>query len=280
MVHALLRATAFAGVVLTSVAAAPPGAPSAAPSPSPSAAAQRGENNAAAQRGENNAAAQRGENNAAAQRGGNNAAAQRGAPNVAPTPGAPSASTKDFRIETDQTNSNLNNGQFAMPHRVRFFRPGTDSVGDSAQGNFKSGVVTIIGHVVLHDNGESSEAQKAGATTGGGPATLECDQLEVDSKRKVYTATGNVRYVQGQRHATADIGTLDRPAHALDLVGNVHLADGDETLTAQSVHYDTLTKDISTSGSPVILNQPAGHGVPSSGSTLPTPAAKATPKPK
>jgi lipopolysaccharide assembly outer membrane protein LptD (OstA) len=201
-------------------------------------------------------------------------------PSVAPPGGPPSATTKDFRIETDQTNSNLNNGNFAMPHHVRFIRPGTDVVGDSAKGNFKLGTVIITGHVVLHDSGESSEAQRAGAAPGGGPATLECDQLEVDSKRKVYTATGNVRYVQGTRHATADNGKLDQGAHALDLNGNVHLADGEETLSAQTVHYNTLTKDVSTSGNPVILSQPAARGAAGTTSTLPTPAAKAMSKPK
>lgn len=204
------------------------------------------------------------------------AAVPRGAPGG--TPGG--AASRDFRIETDQTNSNLNDGNFTMPHRVKFFRPGTDIVGDSAKGNYKAGTVTITGHVVLHDNGAASEAQAAGAPAGGGPSTLECDQLAVDSKRKVYVATGNVHYIQGQRHATAESGKLDQGAHALDLMGNVRLADGDETLTAQMVHYDTLTKDVSTSGNPVILSQPAARPAPGTTSTLPTPAAKATPKPK
>jgi lipopolysaccharide assembly outer membrane protein LptD (OstA) len=192
--------------------------------------------------------------------------------------------TRDFRIETDQTNSNLNDGSFTMPHRVKFFRPGTDVVGDSAKGNYKAGTVTITGHVVLHDNGESAEAQKAGAAPGGGPATLTCDQLDVDSKRKIYTATGNVVYTQGTRRATAQSGRLDQSAHTLDLSGNVRLADGDQTLTAQVVHYNTLTKDVSTSGNPVIMSQPAAQPGEGATSTLPTPkpapAAKATSKPK
>lgn len=168
-----------------------------------------------------------------------------------------------------------------MPHRVKFFRPpGTDVTGDRAKGNYKAGTVTISGHVVLHDSGQSTEAQSAGAPAGGGPATLQCDELQVDSKRKIYLATGNVRYIQGQRQATAQSGRLDQGAHALDLNGNVRLADGDQTLTAQSVHYDTLTKDVSTSGSPVILNAPASSPAPGTTSTLPTPAAKATSKPK
>jgi lipopolysaccharide assembly outer membrane protein LptD (OstA) len=192
--------------------------------------------------------------------------------------------TKDFRIETDQTNSNLNDGTFTMPHQVKFFRPGTDVVGDHAKGNYKAGTVIITGHVVLHDNGQSAEAQQAGAPAGGGPATLTCDELQVDSKRKIYVALGNVVYVQGTRRATSENGRLDQGAHSLELNGNVRLADGDQTLTAQTVHYDTLTKDVSTSGSPVTLTQPAtqprSSPEPGAASTLPTPAAKATSKPK
>ena len=204
-----------------------------------------------------------------------------------PAPGG--VTTHDFRIETDQTNSNLNTGSFTMPHRVKFFRPGTDVVGDRALGNFKAGTVTIIGHVVLHDDGRAPEAQSAGAQPGG-PSSLECDQLAVDSKRKVYVATGNVVYVQGTRRATAQSGRLDQGNHTLELTGDVHLSDGDQTMSAQTVHYDTLTKDVSTSGNPVVLTQPAaaaaGTPEPGTTSTLPTPAAKpppaakATPKPK
>jgi lipopolysaccharide assembly outer membrane protein LptD (OstA) len=202
-----------------------------------------------------------------------------------PVPALPpgGVTTRDFRIETDQTNSNLNDGSFTMPHRVKFFRPGTDVVGDGAKGNYKAGTVIITGHVVLHDNGQASEAQQAGAPPGGGPSTLACDELQVDSKRKIYVAIGNVVYVQGTRRATAANARLDQGAHSLELNGNVRLADGDQTLTAQTVHYDTLTKDVSTSGSPVTVTQPASRTAPAepgTTSTLPTPAAKATPKPK
>jgi lipopolysaccharide assembly outer membrane protein LptD (OstA) len=172
---------------------------------------------------------------------------------------------------------------------VKFFRPGTDVVGDRAQGNYKAGTVTIFGHVLLHDDGSSVEAQKAGAAPGGGPATLQCDTLAVDSKRKLYVATGNVVYVQGPRRASAQSGRLDQANHLLDLSGDVHLSDGDQTLTAQNVHYNTLTKDVSTNGNPVVVTGPAASAgatpIPGTTSTLPTPppkapAATATAKPK
>jgi lipopolysaccharide assembly outer membrane protein LptD (OstA) len=216
---------------------------------------------------------------------------------LAAAPGG--VTTRDFRIETDQTNSNLNDGNFSMPHRVKFFRPGTDVVGDSATGNYKAGTVTITGNVVMHDSGQSPGP--GGAAPSGGASTLNCNELQVDSKRKIYIATGNVVYVQGTRRATAQSARLDQAAHTLDLTGDVTLADGDQTLAAQVVHYNTLTKDVSTSGNPVTLIKPAPppgsapSGRPRSGSpppgaqmpgepasTLPTPhpAAKATSKPK
>jgi lipopolysaccharide assembly outer membrane protein LptD (OstA) len=201
------------------------------------------------------------------------APAKKPAANV--TQNANGLQTRDFRIETAETNSNLNSGDFKMPQRVKFFRPGTDVVGDSAQGNYNSGFVTITGHVVLHDNGTAPEAKEAGAAPGGGPSTLQCDELQIDSKRKVYVATGNVHFVQGDQTFTGNSGRLDQGAHQLDLSGNVHLTKGSQTFSGQAVHYDTLTKDLHTSGDPVILTGPAPPGAAgASKSTLPTPAPK------
>lgn len=207
-------------------------------------------------------------------------AVPRGPATPGPAGEPPSANFNGVKIETDITNANSESGDFTMPKHVKFTRPGTDAVGDRARGNFKTGLVTLTGHVVLHDNGESPEAQRAGAASGGGPATLTCDELQVDTRAKVYVAIGNVHYRQGQRSATADNGKLDQGQHTLDLTGDVHMGDGDETLTAQTVHYNTLTKDLSTSGQPVKFTLPSSAGLPGTGSTLPTPAAKATPKPK
>lgn len=189
--------------------------------------------------------------------------------------------TSDFRVETNQTQSNLNTGEFTMPGHVKFYRPGSDVVGDRAKGNYKDGLITITGHVVMHDSGNSAEAASAGAPSGGGPATLGADQLQIDSKRKIYIATGHVRYVQGTRSATAASGRLDEGAHTLDLNGDVHLADGGNTLSSEHVHYDTLTKDVTTSGSPTVLTQPGTFPAPGGAnhSTLPTPRRN-RPKPK
>jgi branched-chain amino acid transport system substrate-binding protein len=168
---------------------------------------------------------------------------------AAVTPRTADIATQDFRIETDRTQSDLNDGSFSMPHHVAFIRGGTRIVGDSAKGNALTGMVTIAGHVVLHVS-DSPSGRVPAARTGGDSATLQCDELEVDAKHGVYGATGNVVYIQGPRRATAQNGQLIEHAHALVLVGNVRFAAGGQTLTAQSVHYDTLTKEVVSSADP------------------------------
>jgi branched-chain amino acid transport system substrate-binding protein len=157
--------------------------------------------------------------------------------------------THDFRIETDQTESDLNDGSFAMPHRIKLFHPGSEIAGDSAKGNTRDGMVTVTGHVVFQQGDQSSE-HRAGGASPAGRATLQCDELQVDSKRSIYVATGNVVYLQGSQRATALNGRLDQTAHALVLYGNVHLTDGEQMLSAQTIRYDTLTKKVLSSVSP------------------------------
>ncbi|MEA2785143.1 MAG: LptA/(LptD N-terminal domain) transport protein [Candidatus Eremiobacteraeota bacterium] len=185
-----------------------------------------------------------------------------------PSPSAPGLQTAAYRIETDETKANFNTGDFTMPHRVRFFRPGTDAIGDRAQGNSKRGTVSLFGNVVVHDSGNASEASDA-AYKGSGPATLTCDQLDVDSKARVYTATGNFHFTQGTRTGSANRAMLDRTAGTLHLEGNVHLSDNGSTISANVVDYNLNTKDVQTHGSPTIMTQPATQ--------QPAPAPRATP---
>lgn len=177
--------------------------------------------------------------------------------------------TSDYRIETDETHWNFNSGDFTMPHRVRFFRPGTDAVGDRATGNSKRGTATLVGNVTVHDNGNAPEATGGGAYNGSGPATLTCDQLEIDSKQKLYTATGNVHFSQGSRTGTAQRGVLDRATGKLLLSGGVKLTDTGSSMTANVVNYNLNTKDVDVSGAPLVIKQP----VPAAG------LSPATPKP-
>ena len=186
-----------------------------------------------------------------------------------PSLGAGGLETKDYRIETDETHWNFNSGDFTMPHRVRFFRPGTDAIGDKARGNSKSGTATLIGNVVVHDSGNAPEAA-TDSYSGNGPATLTCDQLDIASKQKIYTATGHVHFSQGTRTGTADHGTLNRGSGVLQLTGNVKLTDADQSMTAQDLLYNLNTKDVDVHGAPIVIKQPVATSS----------AVPATPKPK
>jgi lipopolysaccharide assembly outer membrane protein LptD (OstA) len=164
--------------------------------------------------------------------------------------------TRDYKIQTDLTNTNLNTGSFSMPHTVRFYRPGTDATANSASGNYKDGTATLVGNVVVHDTGNAPEAGASGGYGGSGTATLTCDQLQVDSKQKVYTATGHVHFTQGARTATAERGILNRATGTLHLEGDVHLTDSGSTLNATTVDYNLNTKDAEVHGGPAVLTKP------------------------
>jgi lipopolysaccharide export system protein LptA len=181
-----------------------------------------------------------------------------------PTP-APIASSgmemNGYQIETDQTNWNLNNGDFTMPHEVKVTRPGTDARGDKAKGNTKLGTATLIGNVVVHDNGAAPEAKDAGKDYQG-PATITCDELTLDSKAKSYDAHGNVRFVQGNRVGTADRGVLNQTQHTLHMEGHVVLAEGQTSMRAAVVDYNLQTRDVIASGAPMVIREPIPQGSP------------------
>jgi hypothetical protein len=188
--------------------------------------------------------------------------------------GAPGLTTSDYKIETDETHWNFNTGAFTMPHRVKFFRPGTDAIGDKASGNSKQGTVTLTGNVIVHDSGDAPEAGAEQAYHGNGPATLTCDQLQIDSKQKVYTATGHVHFEQGTRSGVAEKGILDKGTGVLHLEGSVVLHDGDSSLAAKVVDYNLNTKDVDVTGAPVVIKQPVPTHAPQAASPKPKPKKK------
>ena len=189
----------------------------------------------------------------------------------APGPSTDPYRVNGYQVETDESHFNFNTGDFTMPRHVRFYRPGTDVVGDRAQGNSKRGIATVSGSVVVHDSGSAPEAGVA-SYNGSGPATLTCDQLEIDAKGKVYVATGHVHFSQAGRSGSADRGTLDRSSGILHLDGNVHLTDGGSSLAANTVDYNLNTKDADVHGSPAVITQPQGQG--------PQPQRQAAPPPR
>ena len=191
---------------------------------------------------------------------------------AAPPP-APSGglATPDYKIETNATHSNFNTGDFTMPGKVRFYRPGTDAVGDRAEGNFKKGTAILIGDVVVHDSGNAPEAGGTSASySGSGPATLTCDRLEIDSKSKLYTAIGHVHFMQGNRSGSSDRAVLNRNNGTLHMEGSVHLSENGSTLSADVVDYNLNTKDVDVQGGPAVITQPANQP-PNQPSPSPTP---------
>jgi lipopolysaccharide assembly outer membrane protein LptD (OstA) len=194
---------------------------------------------------------------------------------------APDASSLDsafYRIETD-TIVTQRNGDFAMPHKVALSRPGSDGTADSAKGNDKRGTVTLTGNVVMHDNGTAPEAGQDNAYSGGGPATLTCDSLDVDSKARIYVAVGHVHFVQGTRSAVADKGTLNRQSGTLRLEGHVKTVDGLSSLTAQVMDYNLNSKNMEAhgGGGPIIIKQPVPSPEPGSGTPTPKPKKRRLP---
>jgi lipopolysaccharide export system protein LptA len=179
--------------------------------------------------------------------------------------GAPAASSgmemNGYQIQTDQTNWNLNTGDFTMPHEVKVTRPGTEARGDHAKGNTKLGTATLIGNVTVHDSGNAPEARDVGGDYQG-PSTMTCDELTLDSKTKTYDAQGHVRFVQGNRVGTAERGVLNQLQHTLHLEGNVVLAEGQTSMKAAVVDYNLQTRDVIASGAPMIIREPIPAAAP------------------
>ncbi len=193
------------------------------------------------------------------------------APPPAPQPPpAASLATDEYTIVTDGFTMK-GNGDFVMPNKVTFTRPGSDGTADHAEGNRVRGTVTLIGNVVIHDNGNAPEAGDAEYAKGGS-STLTCDKLDVDSKAKIYIAYGNVRFDQGTRKMSADHAVLNRSNGMLHLDGHVKTSDGDSTMAADDADYNLATKKFDAAGRPVTILQPVPSPEPGS--------AKPTPKPK
>ena len=199
------------------------------------------------------------------------------APPPAAAPSAPAASldTGFYTIETDGFTMK-GNGDFTMPNKVTFTRPGSDGTADHAEGNRERGTVTLIGNVVIHDNGGAPEAGDAEYAKGGS-STLTCDKLDVDSKAKIYIAYGNVRFDQGTRKMSADHAVLNRSTGMLHLDGHVKTAEGDSTMTADNADYNLTSKKFEAEGRPVTILQPVPSPEPRSSSPKPKPKKRRLP---
>jgi lipopolysaccharide assembly outer membrane protein LptD (OstA) len=141
----------------------------------------------------------------------------------AAAPAGAGFSFSDWHVTTGQLDYNWQSGSFSTPGRIVLTRPGSDIAADHATGNSKTHQATLSGNVVLHDN-NGVIAGFAGQQGSHVPATLTCDNLQIDGVSKTYTATGDVHFVQGKSAVRADRAVMDGITHDIHLFGNVELA--------------------------------------------------------
>ncbi len=137
---------------------------------------------------------------------------------------------------------NFKSGDFSTPQRMTMTRGGGDITADRASGNYKSKGATLYGHVILHDTeGNFAGLSSVKPAKSKGPSTLTADQVHIDGVGKVYTATGNVHYVQADTTVDSNTGVLNDLTHDLDLRGNVKIVQGDRNMVADHVLYNTIS---------------------------------------
>ncbi len=172
--------------------------------------------------------------------------------------GAPEYKIGFWTVKVSPLDLNFKTGNFSTPNRIFMTRDSGDITGDRASGNFKTKEFTIYGHVVMHDSeGNFAGLSSTKPTHSRGPATLTADQVHIDGAAKVYTATGNVHYVQADTTTDADTGTLNDINHDLDLVGHVHIVQGERNMQADHVLYNTVSGQAHAEGDPVTMQFPS-----------------------
>lgn len=163
------------------------------------------------------------------------------------TPAASGGSGTQFTVgvwtvHMTQVDANFKTGVWSTPDKVVMTREGGDITGDRADGNYKTKDATLRGHVVMHDTqGNFAGLSETKPSNSRGPSTLTADEVQIDGTAKVYTATGNVHYVQGDTTVDAERGQLNDESHLLDLRGNVKIVQGERNMSAGHVLYNTVT---------------------------------------
>jgi lipopolysaccharide assembly outer membrane protein LptD (OstA) len=194
------------------------------------------------------------------------------APEATPNPGYALTHVAGFdHIATDKFDYNLNNGDFTIPGHFTATREGTDVTADRANGNSKKKMMHAEGNVVVHQN-KPIPGSKANSLDER-PSTLTCDKLDVDGVRKLYSASGNMHFTQeGGREAISDTAVLDDANHHLHMEGHVHVKNGEQTIDANILDYDTQSGEITGNGN-VTISSPVETAPPG-------PARTAKPKKK
>ena len=79
----------------------------------------------------------------------------------------------------------------------------------------------------------------ASAATAAEPYEVVAQSLEYEHDRRLYSAEGDVRIVQGSRSIDADWAILSLETRVGIASGNVVYVDGDDRVTADFIHFDT-----------------------------------------
>jgi lipopolysaccharide assembly outer membrane protein LptD (OstA) len=182
-------------------------------------------------------------------------------PNASPHPAPSGPDTFQvgvWTVHASLLDVNFKTGDFSTPDKVTMTRGGGDITADRASGNYKSKAATLYGHVVVHDTqGNFAGVSSSKPATSRGPSTLTADQVHIDGVGKIYTATGNVHYVQADTTVDADKGVLDDLTHDLDLTGNAKIVQGDRNMEADHVLYNTISGQAHAEGDPVTMQFPS-----------------------
>ncbi len=209
-----------------------------------------------------------------------------------PAPAAPAGAGAAFdlgvwTVHASSVDANFKTGDFSTPAKVVMTREGGDVTADRANGNYKTQIVNLVGHVVMHDSQGSYGGIGAGGDNSNGPSTLTADKAEIDGSAKVYKAIGNVHYVQADTIVDSDNGTLNDATHDLLLQGNVRIVQGMRKVNAQNVVYNTVTDKAHASGNVTMqfpgqlhrgLATPKPLNVPKNPLTKPAAATPAPPR--
>jgi hypothetical protein len=151
----------------------------------------------------------------------------------------------DLTVNFSEGEGNLKTGDFVMPTAVTGHSSDGTFRGDRAFGNSKRDEITLVGNVVVHKLGGVSKDGKKPTE----PVTLTCDKLQIQNKVKLYTATGHVKVVQGDKTLTAPLMRLNDMTHDAALTGGVHAEEPpDRTFDSAEVLYNTKSEDFKALG--------------------------------
>ena len=177
------------------------------------------------------------------------------APPPAPSPGGAGAKFDlgVWTVHASAVDANFKSGDFSTPAKVLMTREGGDVTADRANGNYKTEVVYLTGHVVMHDQrGDYGGLAGGSQPQSNGPSTLTADKAQIDGEAKIYKAIGNVHYVQGDTVVDSDNGTLNDATNDLFLQGNVRIVQGTRKVNANSVVYNTVTAKAHAQGNVIV----------------------------